>query len=966
MVMAKLMIGGPAMVAGPKADIELFRRFVASRDEDAFAELVARFGPMVFVTCRRIVPDQHLAEDAFQAAFLVLATKAHQLDDRKPLEPWLYTVSCHVAMRARAMIRRRAQRERLVEGKLDVPADSRATDDAAAILDEEIGKLSPLCKEAVILCELQGLSRKIAAAKLGIAEGTLSSRLAAARKTLAERLRVRGVFGPLVITAVTVPPALASAAVGAADGYGSKVTQELAHGALRTMLISQLKRLSILMGVLLVLIGAGGWGGAWLHGALAALSPEPDAGLIWLHDEASGKLMGYSPEGKMQKELHFQGGDRFIGFTQDGANILYAANGKTEGTEFGDRPTLHLLDVAGATEGVDTGFAYERGDQFVFSPDGKKLVRQRLDRSAGNPTIPSYTHALIDVETGKETNIPLASNRQVMQWTADGQAWRVFECDLSKDRKNPKCRWWSVPVDGGEPSLLCDTHSLNWLQPSPEGDGFLATGSLHPHADAAGASAGIFRFDAAMGEPMTIKLFENAVYLVARGSPDSKRVICMRYDFDASRTIISGSQLVLLGADGRNEKTLLNFPGNTERIALVEWFPTRPKSTSFDPALLAVARATPATAQIHQPPVGQTTPIQLHAPKGDTAAARQLAQIFDAANGRLREAKPDEVGAILTETTAKIMAHARMHPEEETSLRGLVNAIGLAPRDSQTANTDAGTSAKIHEELFDVMKAKFATSPAIRPHLPYLANEFSEGARALVREVIGTHPDKGIRAYAAKEMIKALETQSRSLKSIAENKEIQAFYEKQIGKEKVKTILESAPRKISEYQQEMDLYRIALRTDLKGQLPDLEIGAIAPETITETPEGKVVKLSDLKGKVVVLDFWGVWCEPCRRLIPHSRELVKRFEGKPFAFVNICVRDEKATLAEFLKKEPMPWTHWWDPKAVIAQQWDIAAFPTLYVIDHKGVIQFMTRGYDPKTGALEKKIEELIKVAEGEK
>jgi protein-disulfide isomerase-like protein with CxxC motif len=83
-------------------------------------------------------------------------------------------------------------------------------------------------------------------------------------------------------------------------------------------------------------------------------------------------------------------------------------------------------------------------------------------------------------------------------------------------------------------------------------------------------------------------------------------------------------------------------------------------------------------------------------------------------------------------------------------------------------------------------------------------------------------------------------------------------------------------------------------------------------------------------------------------------------------VGICIDEDKETLTDFLKKEPMPWTHWWDGKRTVTEQWDIAAFPTLFVIDHQGVIRFVTQGYDPKSGKLEEMIKGLVKEAEAAK
>src|SRR5262245_55935299 len=159
---------------GDVPDSALLARFVRDRDEAAFAAIVRRHGPMVLGVCRRIVGDSHLADDAFQAAFLVLARKASLVRPADGLAGWLHGVARRAALEARTIARRRSARETLLSKLPEVrTSDPDLPDpDLLARLDRAVATLPSPLRSAVVLCELEGRSRREAAALLGIPEGT--------------------------------------------------------------------------------------------------------------------------------------------------------------------------------------------------------------------------------------------------------------------------------------------------------------------------------------------------------------------------------------------------------------------------------------------------------------------------------------------------------------------------------------------------------------------------------------------------------------------------------------------------------------------------------------------------------------------------------------------------------------------------------------------------------------------------
>jgi RNA polymerase sigma factor (sigma-70 family) len=303
----------PAPAEADTPDADLLARFLAARDEQAFAIIVRRHGPTVFGVCRRVTGDHHLAEDAFQAVFVVLAAKAASVRPRSALAAWLYGVAYRTALRARTMSdRRRRHLARSQEtGDRGQNSDSSLSPDScllatelAAILDEEIARLPEHLRLAVVLCELEGHARKDAAARLGVPEGTLSSRLAAARKALAARLRKRGValsaaglsaaLGQLA--SAGVPANLAERAVAAALTPGAlpAPVAALSHGVLRVMFAQKLKTVSAALALTAVLFGG------WL---LAAQLPAPTAPPAGTERLVSGERVAADGQAEALREL---------------------------------------------------------------------------------------------------------------------------------------------------------------------------------------------------------------------------------------------------------------------------------------------------------------------------------------------------------------------------------------------------------------------------------------------------------------------------------------------------------------------------------------------------------------------------------------------------------------------------------------------------------------------------------------
>jgi RNA polymerase sigma factor (sigma-70 family) len=266
----RLLAGG---ADGP-GDAQLLADFLRRRDDNAFATLVRRHGPMVLAVCRRVLCDPHDAEDAFQATFLVLVRKAATVSRPERLGNFLYGIAYRVSLKMRGNNARRRRQEKPL---VDVPVAGADSDldwrELRPILDEELHHLPEKYRVPVVLCYLEGISKRAAARQLGWPEGTLSTRLHQARLILRDRLARRGLGLSAALTVAlaqgtapaAVPSTLAAATVAAASlvaaGRAALVSAPvaaLAEGVVREMGWIKLKISVILLASVLIAAGLGG------------------------------------------------------------------------------------------------------------------------------------------------------------------------------------------------------------------------------------------------------------------------------------------------------------------------------------------------------------------------------------------------------------------------------------------------------------------------------------------------------------------------------------------------------------------------------------------------------------------------------------------------------------------------------------------------------------------------------------
>jgi thiol-disulfide isomerase/thioredoxin len=139
--------------------------------------------------------------------------------------------------------------------------------------------------------------------------------------------------------------------------------------------------------------------------------------------------------------------------------------------------------------------------------------------------------------------------------------------------------------------------------------------------------------------------------------------------------------------------------------------------------------------------------------------------------------------------------------------------------------------------------------------------------------------------------------------------------------------------------------------------------AFAPDFSITTSEGEYIALEDLRGKVVLLDFWGTWCPPCVASVPSLRDMHKRYaKEKSFVMISVSVHDEEDKWRSFISKNQMEWTQFRDRDGNMQRAFQVNKFPTYILIDHEGIVRFRVSGLSfEREAALNDAIHKQIKI-----
>jgi RNA polymerase sigma factor (sigma-70 family) len=484
------------------ADAELLQRFADRRDEVAFAELVHRHAPAVYALCRRHLTRPADLDDAFQATFVVLAQKAGTVMKPDKLSAWLCGVADRVARKARSRSAKRAGKERPLGGIEPAAATPDPETDLRAVLDDELRQLPAEYRAAVLLCDVDGVSRREAARRLSVPDGTLSNRLARARAMLGRRLLRRGValgagLSLSSVASAAVPARLVALAVS--RGASVAVPPEL------LTLAAEVPMLPIRSALAVLLVGVAVGVAAFAQvGKPPVKAAPPEATKVAEVDPEPEEITGWAPA---------------AAYSRDG-KLLALTLSATNEVKVYDTATWQVVHTLEGLKNLSHAV--------VFSADGKALYAAGYDG-------PVYVW---DAKTGKAgpTLDPKTGPCTGLVLSPDGKTLASGHHD--PEGKTTAIHLWDTKTGKPVRSISGDDPLLpNCLAFSPDGKA-IAGGYHATHSDPknVGGFHGVIEWDTATGK-------EANRFEIPRITPGATPIThCLAYTKDGKRLIVAGGE----------------------------------------------------------------------------------------------------------------------------------------------------------------------------------------------------------------------------------------------------------------------------------------------------------------------------------------------------------------------------------------------------------------------------------------
>jgi RNA polymerase sigma factor (sigma-70 family) len=941
--------------AGPVGGLEdgsLLERFAHLQGDDAetaFAALVTRHGPMVRRVCQRVLDDPHDADDAFQATFLVLARKARGIQRPERLANWLYGTALRASRRLRADLARRKRHEAARQTPTS-EADPDRSEEAEIVL-EEVARLPQAYRVAVVLCDLEGLTQEEAARRLGCSDRTLRRRLTHAHDLLRGRLARRGLAPPLAVLAPQsgpVPQFLIDATARLAGPFASGPTAAgvvpapaliLAEGVIAAMTWTRWMGIAVVATTLLAL----GVGISAASGFRARSADEPAKSSPKPKPDAQAVAAKPSPAERY----------RALVKQYDDAVKVYQA--------------------------VKTTNEAERTELYKSSPMARDYSPPFVALAEEFPSDPVAVDALL--------------------WVAEGGLSAVY----SPDR--PGCRAFARALEilardhADEPRVGEYCPSLTRCPDALKSDFLRAVAGRSKNPVVKGratlALAEYLRFEAGLAE-----LFQHPdrpvnfdVLLPADTSEDERRRL--RADPAAYRRQVEEFYA----------RHLADYMKLLKRADITS---LRRESEQAYARVLADFAAAPAVPPYGKPPGATLADVirKRHEPRPPIPPAsrvKPLAEAYKAAEATARAASqpagPGVPGVKAYIAAApkwadygpKMWAIAQATPGSPEAFDALLWIIHhhmpfFDSAEEWSATIGRAVDALIRDHLDfigdhldtrEVAEAFNHWQPVPAPHIDRIFRTLYERGRT--RDIRG----KMGFALARHRKTEADLTEGFELRGAdpARHFEFAIFTPSYLeslrrsGHRRITAEAETLFEKVKADYGDVAAIGVTptgepIATAAAQELADirtLTVGQAAPEIGGTDADGKPMTLSEFRGKVVVLDFGShEHCGACRLVYPKLRELVEKYNTRPFAVLGINNYDRLEVLRDLAAKKAVTWRCWWDGDKLdrpgpITTRWNIRVASAFVVLDDQGVIRF--KNLHPADPQFDQTIERLVKAAE---
>ncbi|MEW8085578.1 MAG: TlpA disulfide reductase family protein [Candidatus Thiodiazotropha endolucinida] len=122
--------------------------------------------------------------------------------------------------------------------------------------------------------------------------------------------------------------------------------------------------------------------------------------------------------------------------------------------------------------------------------------------------------------------------------------------------------------------------------------------------------------------------------------------------------------------------------------------------------------------------------------------------------------------------------------------------------------------------------------------------------------------------------------------------------------------------------------------------------SMAPDFTLKSREGVNIKLSELRGQVVMVNFWASWCGPCRQEMPLLQQLFDRYQSLGFSLLGVNVDGDRAAADKMLSDLPVSFPILYDDRSKVSKQYQVKAMPSTFMVDRDGRIRYLHKGYKP--------------------